>query len=115
MPKKLRLHFYDLERQIIQYLSWDKSSPVVKKIAEILDKQKVALEGAASDDSQEEEGLQEMTVRESREKALLRPYNVFFARVLNIAAESLFDLCQKICITDEISEIIWCVVKVLLS
>ena len=34
-----------------------------------------------------------MTVRESREQALLRPYNVFFARVLNIAAESLFDLC----------------------
>jgi hypothetical protein len=35
--------------------------------------------------------------------------------VLNIAAESLFDLCQRIGITDEISEIIWCVVKVLLS
>jgi glycerol-3-phosphate dehydrogenase len=116
MPKKLRLHFYDLERQIIQYLSWDKSSPVVQKIAEILEKQKASLEGGRDDDSpQEEEGLQEMTVRESRERALLRPYNVFFARVLNIAAESLFDLCQRIGITDEISEIIWCVVKVLLS
>ena len=56
-----------------------------------------------------------MTVRESREQALLRPYNVFFARVLSIAAESLSDLCQQIGITDEISEIIWCVVKVLLS
>ena len=55
MPKKLRLHFYDLERQIIQFLSWEKSSPVVKKIAEILDKQKVAL--SAENECQEEEGL----------------------------------------------------------
>jgi retinoblastoma-like protein 1 len=59
--------------------------------------------------------LQDMAKRDAKEKALLRPYNVFFARVLNIAAESLSDLCQKIGITDEISEIIWCVVKVLLS
>jgi len=72
--------------------------------------------GAKSEESpQEEEGLHEMALRDSREKAQLRPFTVFFARVLNIAAESLYDLCQKIGITDEISEIIWCVVKVLLS
>jgi retinoblastoma-like protein 1 len=50
-----------------------------------------------------------------REKALLRPYNLFFNRVVSIAAESVADLCQKIGVTDEISEVIWCVVKALLS
>lgn len=86
----------------------------MQKVEEILEQQKQQLEGTKSDD-QEEEGLQDMTKRDSRERALLRPYNVFFARVLNIAAESLFELCQKIGITDEISEFIWCVVKVLFS
>jgi hypothetical protein len=38
MPKKLKLHFYDLERQVVQYLSWDKTSPVVQKIEQILEK-----------------------------------------------------------------------------
>jgi retinoblastoma-like protein 1 len=60
-------------------------------------------------------GLEEMHRREQSERELLRPYTLFFKRVLNIAAESLSDLCQKIGITDEISEMIWSVVKVLLS
>lgn len=112
MPKKLRVHFQDLERQTIQYLSWEKKSSVVKKVEEILREQKEKIEGTGE---AREEGLQEMARREANERALLKPYNVFFARVLNIAAESLYDLCQKIGISDEISEIIWCVVKVLLS
>lgn len=56
-----------------------------------------------------------MTKRESRERALLRPYNVFFKRVLNIAAESLYEMSNKIGLTEEVSELIWCIVKALLS
>jgi hypothetical protein len=38
MPSKLRVHFHDLERQIVQYLSWEKTSPVVHKVEEMLEK-----------------------------------------------------------------------------
>jgi hypothetical protein len=67
------------------------------------------------DESLEEEDLEDMTKRESRERALLRPYNVFFKRVLNIAAESLHEMSNKIGLTEEVSELIWCIVKALLS
>jgi hypothetical protein len=35
--------------------------------------------------------------------------------VLNIAAESLYEMANKIGLTEEVSELIWCIVKALLS
>ena len=43
MPRKVREHFVNLEKQIVQYLSWQPGSNVTKKINEILNPK--ALEG----------------------------------------------------------------------
>ena len=36
MPRKLKEHFLDLERQIVQHLSWKPNSPVIKTVLKIL-------------------------------------------------------------------------------
>lgn len=39
MPKKLREHFLDIERQLVQHLIWKKDTPVVKHIENMIENQ----------------------------------------------------------------------------
>ena len=50
-------------------------------------------------------------IKEQEEKEL-RPLKVFFNRVFQIAAQSVQDLCAQLNINDEVSELIWSIVKV---
>ena len=50
-------------------------------------------------------------IKEQEEKEQ-RPLKVFFNRVFQIAAQSVQDLCAQPNINDEVSELIWSIVKV---
>ena len=45
MPRKLREHFLDLERQLVQHLIWKKDTPVVKAIDAMIEKQNKESQG----------------------------------------------------------------------
>ena len=46
---------------------------------------------------------------------MMVPLNLFFNRVSEIAAETLNMLCKELRITDEVAEIIWGIIRIILG
>ncbi len=45
----------------------------------------------------------------------MQPYNMFFKRVLHLAAYRIYELCEMLGIKEEVKEKIWAVMKITLS
>jgi hypothetical protein len=45
----------------------------------------------------------------------MRTYNVFFARVLHLVAQTVSEMCQILKIEEAVVEMVWSVLKVLLG
>ena len=87
MPRKLREHFLDLERQLVQHLIWKKDTPVVKHIEDMIEKQNKDQQGILDNNSDNiGETFAQMERRKEQEEKSLRPLKVFFNRVLQMAA-----------------------------
>jgi len=59
--------------------------------------------------------IHEETVKQERDELVMRTYNVFFARVLHLVAQTVSDLCQVLKIDEGVVEMVWSVLKVLLG
>jgi retinoblastoma-like protein 1 len=59
--------------------------------------------------------LDEVQRQENRKTALMKPYSLFFKRVLSITAVQVFNLCHFMAIDEGVVEKIWSVLKALLA
>lgn len=85
MPVKLREYFMQLESYILQSLSWGQGSSVVKICKDL---QQEKLQPGATMIS-----LNEVVRQEQERAAFLKPYNIFFKRVLHNAALRVSEMC----------------------
>lgn len=99
MPYKIQTHFREIEIRIICELAWKRGSSVIR----ILDYMKNQLDGNGED----------LKIKQKEQKIL--PYNFFFGRVLQASAQTTVELCNMLEIPEEIQEIIWSVIKSMLS
>ena len=59
--------------------------------------------------------LEEEHRREEQQARLMKTYNVFFNRVLHLAAQTISELCKYLGVDEAVSEMIWATTKVLLA
>lgn len=59
--------------------------------------------------------LKDVVKLEQKNATLLKPYSIFFSRVLLIAAIKVQEMCQHLQLNDGTSEMIWSVLQVLLA
>jgi hypothetical protein len=109
MPRILNNHFREIEIKIVSEQAWSSDSPVVEIINEINFKQMEQLNATESPENSlmDNEG-------ESRDP-IMQPYNMFFKRVLHLAAQRIFELCESLGIRDDVKERAWTIMKVQLS
>lgn len=59
--------------------------------------------------------IHEETIRQENNAQVMRTYNVFFARVLHLVAQTVSEMCQILKIEEAVVEMVWSVLKVLLG
>lgn len=96
MPRNLNNHFREIEVKIVTETAWTPGSPVLDIVREL----------CRSHDSSSKLSQQEM---------ILQPYNLFFKRLLHLAAERIKELGEKIGLDERLIEKIWEVMKMQLS
>ena len=120
LPRQLREHFLDIERQLVLHLIWQKDTIVVKKLQVIIAEQNKITEeqDAQSDEVKVPETFAEMEQREAaQEKALkdLSSLEHFFSRVKQITANTIQEMCEQLKISDDCREFIWNILLVTLG
>jgi retinoblastoma-associated protein len=104
MPRVLINHFREIEVRIVSQTAWQNGSPVVEIIKDLCNT--ISKPASSASNQIEEERLQEQ---------IMQPYNMFFKRVLHLAAQRIFELTDLLSINEDIKERIWSVMKVQLS
>ena len=84
MPRKIREHFVGLERHVVQCLSWALDSSVCTIINQITSEEA---------DRPEVRTLEEETRLTEERVKVMKTYNIFFGRVLHLAAQTVSELC----------------------
>ncbi len=59
--------------------------------------------------------IHDETIRQEENEQVMRTYNVFFARVLHLVAQTVSEMCQILKIEEAVVEMVWSVLKVLLG
>lgn len=80
MPRKLKDHFIQLEKYLIQSLSWKPGTSFVLNCKQMLNTPELQLE------KEQQMDLDEVQRQENKRAALMKPYHLFFKRVLNVTA-----------------------------
>ena len=106
MPRVLINHFREIEVKIVSEIAWQIGSPVIEIIKDQL---KLSNGGTVNEKDAQ------MQYEENKNEVIMQPYNMFFKRVLHLAAQRIYELCELIGIKEEIKEIIWSIMKKQLS
>ena len=94
MPAKISKQFREIEQRIVCDLAWKRRSPVIR-VLEML--------------------RQEPEQTDEKERSRLSPFNYFFVRVLQSSAQTTYEMCQMLDIPEIYQEIIWNLIKSMLS
>jgi len=72
LPRQLREHFLDIERQLVLHLIWQKDTMVVKKLQLIIAQNKVFEDAVQSEEGKEPETFADIEQREAAEEKALK-------------------------------------------
>jgi hypothetical protein len=89
MPRALITHFREIEVKIVSETAWTTGSPVLSIIKELCNSDKI-----------------------NQEDKALNPYNMFFKRLLGLAADRVNKLCKDLNLDDEVCEKVWTIMKI---
>ena len=101
MPKSLNTQFRETEIKIVSEAAWQNGSPVVEIIKEIF---KTQLEEGVNNDE-----------NKHRQDQVMQSYNMFFKRVLHLAAQRIMELGEALNLNEDVMEKVWTIQKIQLS
>lgn len=137
MPMPLKRHFRDIEIKIVTELGWKFGSPILQIIENILDKamkepkpspdvhmqttpdstfkstgqKKEATPGSGESPMTEEEAPSMFKDSKNQKVSSVEPHDLFFRRVLHLAAYKILTLSGELKLEDPVKEQLWEVMK----